>query len=402
MKQKSIINKILKISYYIIISLLCLLALFFVSIMALSELNANNPNYRPLMSMYTIVSPSMHPIIKVYDVVVNVKVKNAEDIQVGDIITYISESPDSEGMRITHRVISIIETEDGNIEYITQGDNNSTADTLSVSFEKVIGKEIMIIPMLGRLQFLIANKKSWLLLLLIPILIYIFKDSKKLIELFGLRRRVDKAAGIIELSSKDIKKEKELIRKELIKEELERKEIYKQARLKPKEEPKSFLYNREETVLNVKDNKYIKVLDNRKTNDTITSSSNKGIALPKKAVVSKAVTSKKIVKTNIESKVKEYNEKLKQLDKMLKALEKEPSKRNNNSNEVNNNDFLKEKRIKIISTTEPSVNITTEATMPKLKSNNSKPKVNDKNLNLNPHAIRRVSKYKSRIAKKDK
>lgn len=402
MKQNSIITKILKICYYVIISFLCLLALFFVSIMALSEINSNNPNYRPLMSMYTIVSPSMHPVIKVYDVVVNVKVKNIEDIQVGDIITYISESPDSEGMRITHRVISIIETDDGNKEFITQGDNNSSADTLSVSFDKVIGKEILIIPMLGRLQFLIANKKSWLLLLLIPIIIYIIKDSKKLIELFGLRRKVDKAAGIIEMSSKDVRKEKELIRKEQIKEELARQEIYKQARIKPKEEPKTFLYDREEIVLNVKENKYIDLFEKNKKKEETKNNIEKGVTVAKKDVVSKAVSSKKTVKTNLETKVKEYNDKLKQLDKMLKVLENDNTKKIKKTDTSTKTNFLKEKKIKIVSSTTPSVNITAEATMPKLKSSNAKPKVNDKKLNLNPHAIKRVSKYKSRIAKKDK
>ena len=392
MKQKSIISKIFKICYYVIISCLCLLALFIVSVMTLSELNANNPDYRPLMSMYTIVSPSMNPIIKVYDVVVNIKVNNIDDIQVGDIITYISESPNSEGMRITHRVISIIETDDETKEFITQGDNNSNPDTLSVSFDKVLGKEIFIIPALGRLQFLIANKKSWLLLLLIPIMIYIIKDSKKLIELLGLRRKVDKAAGIIEMSSKDIKKEKELLRKEQIRQELERKEIYAKARIKSKDEPKSFVLDNGETIINIKENKYIKLREENKV-----ANPRQGVAVAKKEVTSKAATTKKEVKTNIENKVREYNNKIKQLDKMLKILENEPPKK-----VENNNDFLKEKKIKIVSSTHPSVNITLEASMPKLKSSNSKVKVNENQLKLNPHAIRRVSKYKSRIAKKDK
>ena len=392
MKQKSIISKIFKICYYVIISCLCLLALFIVSVMTLSELNANNPDYRPLMSMYTIVSPSMNPIIKVYDVVVNIKVNNIDDIQVGDIITYISESPNSEGMRITHRVISIIETDDETKEFITQGDNNSNPDTLSVSFDKVLGKEIFIIPALGRLQFLIANKKSWLLLLLIPIMIYIIKDSKKLIELLGLRRKVDKAAGIIEMSSKDIKKEKELLRKEQIRQELERKEIYAKARIKSKDEPKSFVLDNGKTIINIKENKYIKLREENKV-----ANPRQGVAVAKKEVTSKAATTKKEVKTNIENKVREYNNKIKQLDKMLKILENEPPKK-----VENNNDFLKEKKIKIVSSTHPSVNITLEASMPKLKSSNSKVKVNENQLKLNPHAIRRVSKYKSRIAKKDK
>ena len=35
-----------------------------------------------------------------------------EDIEVGDIITYVSDSPETEGMKITHRVVSIIDDEE--------------------------------------------------------------------------------------------------------------------------------------------------------------------------------------------------------------------------------------------------------------------------------------------------
>ena len=51
-----------------------------------SQVHSNDKKYKPALSFYTIVSPSMNPVIKVYDVVVNVRVNNPKDINVGDII----------------------------------------------------------------------------------------------------------------------------------------------------------------------------------------------------------------------------------------------------------------------------------------------------------------------------
>ena len=335
--------------------------------MTLSQINANKPNYKPLVSMYTIVSPSMTPVIKVYDVVVNVKVNSEDDIQVGDIITYISESPNAEGMRITHRVISIIEDEDHK-EYITQGDNNSTPDTLSVSFDNIIGKQVFTIPQLGRVQFLLANKKSWLLILLIPIIIYIIRDGKKLIELLGLRRRVDKATGIIQKSSVDIRKEEELERKEQLKKELERKEIVKKSRNKSKDEPASFLEENNETILNIKENKYIKIYEEEKAKleekKKKKAQSKKPIVVPNKQVINKVITTKKMNKVVSEENVK-----------VNRNTTSEPK--------------LKGARIKIV----PSI---------KDSNKNDKPTIKEKTIKLNPHTIKRVTRYKNKINKKDK
>ena len=183
----------------------------------LTQLNANNENYHPLISVYTIVSPSMTPVIDVYDVVVNVRVKRAEHIEIGDIITYKSKSSLSEGMTITHRVVGIDKQSNGNIRFITQGDNNSEPDANYVEFEDVIGREIFVIPWLGNLQFLLSSYKGWIFLLLIPIALILIKDIFKLIDLFGLNSRVNKVIA------EEVDKEKQRLeeeRKQEIKERL--------------------------------------------------------------------------------------------------------------------------------------------------------------------------------------
>ena len=50
--------------------------------------------YEPKFSLYTIISPSMVPNINVYDVVIDLRVDEPEDIEIGDVITFYSDSPE--------------------------------------------------------------------------------------------------------------------------------------------------------------------------------------------------------------------------------------------------------------------------------------------------------------------
>lgn len=250
--EKGIFSKLLKLLLNTAIAFVCIIAVFMVFYAFMSQMHSDDKNYKPIVSFYTIVSPSMNPVIKVYDVVVNVKCNKPQDIKVGDIITYTSTNPTSLGMTITHRVVEIYKNDNGNYEYKTQGDNNSEPDSVLVTFDNVIGKKILIVPALGRLQFLLANKKNWLLLLLIPIAFFIFKDLYELLELFGLRRKVDAVTGEVdEPVYLETKKEEEEIRKEVIKKELKAKEVVTNALVRDKNEPSGFLEPYSENILTV-------------------------------------------------------------------------------------------------------------------------------------------------------
>ncbi len=391
-KGKKIISKVLKVLLYIAISFVCLLALVLLYYVINSQVHANDENYRPTVSIYTIVSPSMTPVINVYDVVVNVKADTPKDIEVGDIITYKSQAANSEGMTITHRVIAIDQLPDGTYEYLTQGDNNSEPDSLYVTFDNVIGKEIMIIPGLGRLQFLIANHKWWLILLIIPIGIYLVREIFKLIDLFNLRNKVDRITGEKEESIIVKKKIENIERKEKIKEELEIRELEKDAIKRSSEEPEGFLEKYTETMVIVPINKYDKankpkqaktvdeevpVIAPSKTLEEPTSTKEatkeakkevkeKEVDLPKNKV--KAIEEKQTEEINkdvkekntndqyeildtdeLSTKIKEYDSKISQLDKMIKDMEsisKTAAEENQEMPEVD--DFLQGTRLKVV------------------------------------------------------
>lgn len=143
-------------------------------------------------TLYTIISPSMEPNIKVYDTIINKKVSDISKIEKGDVITFISTSSQSDGLTVTHRVNDIITLDDGSTVFQTKGDNNLTPDSAYVDEEHIIGRVIFRVPQLGRIQFFLANRSSWLLLIMIPSLILLIKYIIKLINLTKLDEEVEK------------------------------------------------------------------------------------------------------------------------------------------------------------------------------------------------------------------
>lgn len=350
-KKTNFISVLFKLLYYLVISFVCLIVFVLIFYIISSQLHANDENYKPSLSIYTIVSPSMTPVIKVYDVVVNVKITDPTDIQVGDIITYKSAAANSEGMTITHRVVEISRLPDGTYEYMTQGDNNSEPDSLYVTFDNVIGKEILIIPFIGKVQLLIANQKGWLFLLLIPISIYLVIEVIKLIDLFHLRKKVNKVVGTTEenfIEQKRQNKIKEEERKEQLKEELANMEVKKISLQKSEEEPTGFLEQYSETIVKVKENKYAKTIKPKKLE----------VDLPELKTEKEEKNSMPIIPISPEekievldtddltSKIKEYDQKIEELDKVIKEL-KSTKKNDDKSIVVEDENFLKETKIRV-------------------------------------------------------
>ena len=224
-KGNSILKLILNIISWTIFALLILIALFLLYYAIATQIYAKKgEKYKPAFSLYTIISGSMKPNINVYDVVVDTKVDNPEDIKVGDIITFTSSSSLTYGVTITHRVIAI-DNSNGVYRYRTQGDNNLVPDDTYVEFGNVLGKVLFKVPQLGRVQFLLLKAGSWLFIILIPSLGIVIYDLLKVFRLAGTKKKID---NTLNNKKKDtISKEKQEKLKEDIIERLKQKENIK-------------------------------------------------------------------------------------------------------------------------------------------------------------------------------
>lgn len=214
---KFITNVISYTALVVLILLGVFLAYYTISVKIYSS---RGEKFEPLISLYTIVSGSMEPNINVYDVVITKKTRSPKEIKKGDVITFISTSSISKNMTITHRVIDIIETEEG-IFYKTKGDNNISPDTAPAPYNNVLGKVIIRIPWLGRIQTFIATQGGWLLVIVLPAFAIIVSDILKIFKLTGVKNEIEKI-------DEDNKRKKKT---QAIKEEKRKEEIKKRLKL---------------------------------------------------------------------------------------------------------------------------------------------------------------------------
>lgn len=214
------------ISWLLLIILIIVASFLLYYLISNKVAKAKGENYEPKIALYNVLTQSMEPNIKPQDVVLTVKVNSPDEIKIGDIITFYSTSSLTKGMTITHRVIEVVTTEKG-VGYRTKGDNNTAPDTAPAEFDNVIGKVVIKIPQLGRIQSLLASRGGWLLIIVIPALIIIISDILKLFHLTDIKKKV---ASIEKVEAEEKNAQEET-------EELRKKELKKKLNLKNTNEP---------------------------------------------------------------------------------------------------------------------------------------------------------------------
>ncbi len=186
---KDAFNYIAKAFSWSCFLLLLLIAIFVINYsFEARAYKAKGQKHQPKYSLFTILSGSMEPNIKVDDVIFDIRVDKPEELKVGDVITFVTENPALNNMIITHRIVGIGQNENG-YYYHTKGDFNSSEDNATVSFGNIIGKTVFKIPKLGLLQKIIVNRIGWIVLILIPTLSVIVYDSIKVIKTIQLNNK---------------------------------------------------------------------------------------------------------------------------------------------------------------------------------------------------------------------
>jgi signal peptidase len=146
----------------------------------------------PVFNAYVVLSGSMLPEIAIKDIVVTKKVP-AEELEIGDIITFISPDTRYGGISITHRILDKSYDESiGSYTYRTKGDNNNVADTALVPNNNILGKVILKIPKLGYIQDLLSSKGGLIIIVLIPCLVILSYDIMKIFKNIGKKTKLIK------------------------------------------------------------------------------------------------------------------------------------------------------------------------------------------------------------------
>jgi signal peptidase len=159
--------KKLKIAYYIIVGLLCLIAvLLIISILPITG------NFKVL----TVLSGSMEPNIHTGSVVV---VKPVKDYKIGDVITF---GPYTRTQTPTTHRIKDIKVQDGQEVYITKGDANGSPDIREIARKEIIGKAWFSVPLFGYVVSFVRKPIGFMILIIVPALAIIIDEVKKIIR----------------------------------------------------------------------------------------------------------------------------------------------------------------------------------------------------------------------------
>ncbi|MGN1411901.1 MAG: signal peptidase I [Oscillospiraceae bacterium] len=135
---------------------------------------------------YTVLTNSMEPTLSTGDIVI-VKLANAVDINVGDVITF-NPSNESDAY-LTHRVVEKVSNyqDTGVTCFKTQGDANDTEDGFLIDSSRVVGTVCFSIPKLGYVIRFVQLK--WYFV--VPLIIMLFVLFNLIEYYFSLQSKDD-------------------------------------------------------------------------------------------------------------------------------------------------------------------------------------------------------------------
>ena len=168
------------ISYAIFIWLLLIGLTLLVYIADIKIRAAKGDNTPPKYNAYVVLTGSMIPEIMPKDVVITKK-RDSKELEVNDIITFVSSDPRLSNIIVTHRIKNkYYDSTTGKYTFQTKGDNNNVEDFTLAQEQNVIGEVIYKIPKLGYIQELLATKGGLIIIVLIPCLTILSYDIVKL------------------------------------------------------------------------------------------------------------------------------------------------------------------------------------------------------------------------------
>lgn len=103
-------------------------------------------------------------------------------LEEGDIITFVSQDPNSFGETVTHKIRKVTTDTDGSIAFVTYGTTTNTDDETLATI--IVGKYIGRIPNMGSFFLFLKTTPGYILCILVPFLALILYQGINCIALF--------------------------------------------------------------------------------------------------------------------------------------------------------------------------------------------------------------------------
>ena len=145
------------------------------------------------LQMLSIQTKSMYPVLNPGDLIFDVAIKDPAELKVGDIITYWTVI-NGERVLNTHNIHEIYDG-GGYLIFATKGENNPTADPLTVHESELVGKYTGVkIPGLGKAFDYLQTSTGFLVVVVVPVFIfflyYLVQFFRVLFEYQNVKNRI--------------------------------------------------------------------------------------------------------------------------------------------------------------------------------------------------------------------
>lgn len=166
-------KKIYNVVTTVIVALIFVFLVTMVSVMLIQKKNGGESQVFGYY-LFDVLTDSMSGTIEKGEVIVCKKVEDANDLEVGDIITFTAPSGQLKGYNETHRIVNIVYNDDGEIDYIeTAGDKlyggSIKKDDWHLSPDNVKAVFLKKSAFIGGLRTFLSHWYGYVVLIVIPL-----------------------------------------------------------------------------------------------------------------------------------------------------------------------------------------------------------------------------------------
>lgn len=178
-------KKILNIVKSVVVWMIVVVAVFMM-IFTVISVTTFNRNDRDLFGYkaYVVTTNSMAATDFNAGDLILVKEVDPNILQVGDIITFISQDSESFGEVVTHKIREKTVDATGNAGFITYGTTTGTDDDTVVTYPYILGKYEAKVPYMGTFFNFLKTPQGYIVCIFVPFMLLILHQGVNTVNLF--------------------------------------------------------------------------------------------------------------------------------------------------------------------------------------------------------------------------
>lgn len=200
-ENKSLGRKILDIVGYVLMALSILVMIFTIST-SVGHGKRNDDKSIFGFRTYTVLTDSMEDTFKAGDIIVVKRVENPDELEAGDIITFISQNPDSLDKIITHKIKekAII---DGCPSFITYGTTTGDIDDKPVAYNYVLGEYKFKISKAGHFVEFLKSVPGYIVCIFCPFCFLLILQGVSVVRAYKAYKAEQNEESVNEIKQKE-------------------------------------------------------------------------------------------------------------------------------------------------------------------------------------------------------